>query len=151
MVSLAQLLRPQVASMSGQHLANCLLSLSRLSLCHEPLALLQLSLQARLLRKDFAFSAQQLANCFHALATVHGEAAPAQRYSAPLPGTLLPTLVELVLKLGLAIVSQEHMQVDMARSSRLAWLFKLSRPQRHPGQLCLHPFWHSMALLAGRR
>lgn len=42
------------------------------------------------------------ANCFHALAGIYGEGAPLQRCPTPLPGTLLPRLIELVVALGLA-------------------------------------------------
>eukprot|EP00435_Cladocopium_sp_Y103_P033483 s152_g8.t1 len=86
---------------SGQHLANCLLTLSRLSLCNEQFANLQAALQARLLRRDVHFEAQHLANSLYALAGIYGDGAPPQpSLCSPLPGSVVPRLVDEVVQSG---------------------------------------------------
>eukprot|EP00913_Durusdinium_trenchii_P017296 g16266.t1 len=77
-VLLAELLRKTVVNLSGQHVANCLGALSRVSLCNEEFASLQAALQARLARRDLHFEPQQLAQVLQALAAIHGDGARCQ-------------------------------------------------------------------------
>ncbi|CAJ1370353.1 unnamed protein product [Effrenium voratum] len=95
-IHLADLLRKSVPELSSQHVANCLLTLARVSLCSEEFAALLAALQARLLRRDLGFEPQQLANSMHALAGIHGEGAPPQGVPASLPGSVVQRLLENV-------------------------------------------------------